>query len=160
MTRHGIGARDATAVVTGSGGDASTAADPPGAPTPSGARPAGPDQAAVVLLTADDMVHEAVRRCAAQAGAPVTVYHDLGSLQPNDTDVELLLIGADLAAAATKLRPPPAQQVIVVSPHAPDFPAFCAAAALRATYLTCRRTDRAWLVDQLAAAATATDDRR
>ncbi|MFD0580842.1 hypothetical protein [Dactylosporangium darangshiense] len=114
-----------------------------------------------MLLTADDMVHEAVRRCAARAGTSVTVYRDLDCLQPNDTEIEVLLVGADLAGAAAEVRLPlAARQVIVVSADAPDCPAFRAAAALRATYLTCRRTDRALLIDQMAAAAAGTVNQR
>jgi hypothetical protein len=119
----------------------------------------GRNSAAVVLATADDTVQHVVQRCAARAGASITVYRDLDRLQPHDREIELLLLGADLAAAATAVRLPPSQQVIVMSADPPDFAAFCTAAALRATYLTGRKTDRVWLTGQLTAAAAGTANR-
>ena len=157
MTRDGIGRRDSTVTSNAPAGLATAgAAD---GTTPSAWRPAGPHPAAVVLATADDTVQHVVQRCADRAGTSITVYRDLDRLQPHGSEIELLLLGADLAAAATAVRLPPAHQIIVMSADAPDFAAFCTAAALRATYLTGRQTDRAWLTGQLATAAAGTANR-
>jgi hypothetical protein len=116
-------------------------------------------RAAVVLVTADDTIRAPIRQCAARAGAFVAQYGDLVSAQQHHAEIRVLLVGADLATAAAEVRLPRAQQVIVVATGEPDFAVFTAAAALRATYVTGSRTDRRWLIDQLAAAATETVDR-
>lgn len=103
----------------------------------------------ILAVTPDEELQALLRDCAGQAGAYLTMHDTVAAARTGWADAELVLLGADQVAAATRARLKPHRRVIVVGGNGLDPAAVAAAQQIGAVYVVVLPLGSSWLHEQL-----------